>query len=97
MMNCASVLDHVADHRHERQLALRRQRRFRFVQQIQSVRHEPRLKQLEKALSVRILVEVHAVPLFHVGERRGERTLREPSRIGRSIGHLDVDPRQLLE
>ncbi len=51
--NAAGVLTHhIPDHREQRELALWRERCLRLVQQIQATGHKPRLKELEKTLTV---------------------------------------------
>src|SRR3954464_15050282 len=49
---------HLLEHRDQPELTLWRERRFGFVKEIQATGHEPRPEQLEKALAVRIGVEV---------------------------------------
>src|SRR5689334_21887289 len=57
---------HVLEHRDQPKLTLRRERRFRLIQEIQTTGHEPGSEQLEKALAVRVGVEVDAVASLHV-------------------------------
>lgn len=71
--------EHVLEHRNKPQLTLRREWGLRLVEQVQPTRNESRLEQLEKALSVRVRVEVNPVPTFHVGQRCGGRTGCQPA------------------
>ena len=91
--------DHVRDHRHQRELALRAERRLRLVQQVEPARDEPRLEEAEEALTMRVRVEVNPVATLHVGERRPRGTHRQPLRERGPVGVLVlelVDPRQQL-
>src|SRR2546422_6812640 len=71
------LIDHLFQHRHQGQLSLRRERRFGFIQQIESAGHEARLEELQKALAVRIGVEVLAVPLDQRLSLPEDRALRQ--------------------
>ena len=58
---CASLLDDLAEHRQERELTQRRERRLGLVEEVQAVRDESGLEEVEESLAVRPIVEVAAV------------------------------------
>ncbi|CAA9332945.1 MAG: hypothetical protein AVDCRST_MAG11-2561 [uncultured Gemmatimonadaceae bacterium] len=76
-----ALVDEVAEHRQEAELALRRERRLGLVEQVEAARHETRPEEPEEALPVRVGVEVDAVAPLHVAERRAERPLRQAERV----------------
>ena len=78
----------------ETELALRRKRRFGLVENVQATRYEAGSEQLEKALAVRVRVEVHSIALLERSERLCRRTARKAARPRRPISILHVDLRQ---
>src|ERR1051325_2165245 len=82
--------------RQQPELVLGRQRCLGFVQQVQAVRHEPTLEQVEEGLPVRPRIRVTPVATLHVPERRAHRTGGEAFRVGRAIAVRDVDLREPL-
>src|SRR5687767_5102903 len=60
-----ALADHVLHQCHEPELGLRRQRSLRLIEEVQSARHEPRLKKREEALPVRAAIQVATVLPVH--------------------------------
>src|SRR6266511_4451848 len=75
------LIDHLLQHRHQGQLSLRRERGFGFIEQIESAGHKARLEELQKALAVRIGVEVLAVPLDQRPSLPEGRAFRQPQGV----------------
>src|SRR5436305_268830 len=85
---------HLLEHREQSQLTLRRERRFRLVQKVEAARHESRLEEVQKTLSVRARVRVLAVSPRELAPLPAHGSLREPQAVAfkplalELLGHL---------
>src|SRR5215203_2567673 len=75
------LLRHPFKHREECQLALRRERRLRLVEQVEAARDEARLEEVEEALAVRARVGVLAVAIGERAPLPAHDALREPQPV----------------